>query len=266
VTVIIIQARTGSSRLPGKILMQAAGKTILERMIERVSAAKIADGIVVATTIRSEDDKIVSICEHNNYLYYRGHPTDLLDRHYKTAKEYGAKVVVKIPSDCPLIDPKIIDKVISYFHEHADKYDYVSNLHPPSYPDGNDVEVMTMDALRAAWFEAEKDYEREHTTPYIWEHPERFSIGNVVWESGYDYSMSHRFTLDYREDLEFIRRIYTELYTNECPIFSLDDIIQLLHNKPDIYEINNKYRGVNWYRNHINDLKTIDKTWTVFNS
>ena len=144
-TVIIVQARTGSSRLPGKVLLPLAGKTLLERMMERILASHEADGAVIATTIEQEDDPIVDLCLDNRFHIFRGHPTDLLDRHYNTAKEYGADIVVKIPSDCPLIDPAVIDKVIRFYKDNT--YDYVSNLHPATYPDGNDVEVMSMKAL-----------------------------------------------------------------------------------------------------------------------
>ncbi|MBT8387756.1 MAG: acylneuraminate cytidylyltransferase, partial [Ignavibacteria bacterium] len=164
---------------------------------------------------------------------------------------------VKIPSDCPLIDPNIIDKVIQYFIDNFPKYDFVSNLHPATYPDGNDVEVMTMTAIKDAWQYAKLPLEREHTTPFIWENPDKFRIGNVIWETGLDFSMTHRFTIDYKEDYDFIKTVYEELYL-ENNMFKLDDIINLLDDKPEIKKINEKYAGVNWYRNHLNELKTID--------
>jgi spore coat polysaccharide biosynthesis protein SpsF len=117
---------------------------------------------------------------------------------------------------------------------------------------------MTMAALETAWKEAKKPHEREHTTPFLWDQPERFSIHNVAWETGLDYSMSHRFTIDYPEDYDFIRAVYDELY----PRFSLQDILDLLQRRPDIYALNQKYAGVNWYRNHLADLKTVKPTET----
>jgi spore coat polysaccharide biosynthesis protein SpsF len=261
-TVIIVQARISSTRLPGKVLMPIVGKTLLERMMERLRDSRQADEIVIATTVEPEDDPIVELANHNNYNIFRGHPTDLLDRHYKAANEWGADIVVKVPSDCPLIDPSVIDKVIIYYKRNSDRYDYVSNLHPATYPDGNDVEVFSKEILKEAWLEATKDYEREHTTPYIWENPERFRIGDVRWETGYDYSMSHRFTIDYKEDYYFIKRVYDELWHEGFPIFSLRDILSLLENQPQIYFINSKYAGVNWYRHHLDDLRTIGKDQT----
>ena len=127
--------------------------------------------------------------------------------------------------------------------------------------DGNDVEVIPMDVLEAAYNEAKLPMEREHTTPFIWENKDRFRVGNVEWESGKDYSMSHRFTIDYKEDYDFISRVYDELHEGN-PNFGLDDIIKLLEEKPEIYDLNKMYAGVNWYRNHLNELKTISKEQT----
>ena len=261
--VIVIQARVGSTRFPRKILQDILGKPVLLRQLERVSQAKSFDKLVVATTLSPDDDIIEEICKNDGYEVFRGSENDLLDRHYQVGKKYNADNIVKIPSDCPLIDPKIIDKVIYYFIDNIDKYDFVSNLHPASYPDGNDVEIMTMSALEIAWKEAKVDFEREHTTPFIWDNPERFRIGNVEWEAQQNLSMDYRFTIDYLEDYQFIKTVYEELYPIN-PKFSLDDILDLLKQKPEIKEINSKYNGVNWYRNHINQLKTVAPTETKF--
>ena len=251
----------GSSRLPGKVLLPLADKPLLLRMFERVSFAKFAGEIVVALTNEELDNQLVLLCQKNKINYFRGSTLDLLDRHYKAAKKTSAEIVIKIPSDCPLIDHHIIDKVILYYINNREKYDFVSNLHPPSYPDGNDVEVMSFETLEAAWINAKKDFEREHTTPFIWENPDKFRIGNVVWETGLDYSMTHRFTIDYKEDYEFIKRVYDELYPKKNR-FGLKDILKLLEDKPELKKINNMYAGVNWYRNHINELKTISPEQT----
>jgi spore coat polysaccharide biosynthesis protein SpsF len=258
---IIIQARTGSTRLPGKIFLPLADKPLLLRIVERVNAVQTPKEIVVATSEDEADDPVNDLCILEGIDVYRGHPTNLLDRHYKAALNYEPDVVVKIPSDCPLIDPKIIDKVLHFYIHNADKYDYVSNLHPATYPDGNDVEVMPFDTLYKAWVSAGKQYELEHTTPYIWENPDLFRIGNVLWETGENYSMTHRFTIDYIEDYVFIKFIFEELYPVN-PLFSLDDILELLSLKPELMEINRKYAGVNWYRNHLDELKTISPEQT----
>jgi spore coat polysaccharide biosynthesis protein SpsF len=259
--VTVIQSRMDSTRLPGKVMMPLAGKPLLYRMYERVAASELIGKIIIAATEEEKDIPIIQLCKENKIDYYRGHSTDLLDRHYQAAKFFDADVVVKIPSDCPLIDPNIIDKVIKYYIDNHHNYDFVSNLHPPSYPDGNDVEIMTMQTLEDAWKNAKLPLEREHTTPYFWENPEKFRIGNIVWETGLDFSMTHRFTIDYQEDYDFIKTVYDELYS-ESKIFVLDDIINLLTGTPDIRKLNKKYAGVNWYRNHLNELKTIDPRQT----
>lgn len=245
-----------SSRLPGKVMLPLTGKPLILRMYERVALSKFSGKIVIAITDEMIDDELLKVCTQNIIETFRGNSFDLLDRHYKTAKKYQAEAVVKIPSDCPLIDPEIIDKVIQHYINNIEKYDYVSNLHPASYPDGNDVEIMSFDTLENAWINAKKNFEREHTTPYIWENLDNFRIGNVLWETGKDYSMTHRFTIDYKEDYDFIKKVYDELYY-ENPKFGLDDILNLLERKPDIKKINQMYAGVNWYRNYINELKTI---------
>ena len=257
----IVQARSGSSRLPGKILKTICDKTILELQLERMLKSKYAGKIIVATTRDKSDDIIESLCDNIDLECFRGHTTDLLDRHYKASLQYNPDAVVKIPSDCPLIDHRIIDKVISEFISSYPDYDYVSNLHPASYPDGNDVEIMKFSVLQTAWKEAEKDYEFEHTTPYLWERPEKFKIKNIIWENGLDFSMTHRFTIDYEEDYIFIKQIFEHLYYHN-PDFSLEDILILLNEKPELTEINKYYNGVNWYRNHIHELRTISDDQT----
>ncbi len=254
--VTVIQARTGSTRLPNKVLRPLAGKPLLTRMVERVLAAELAGMVVVATTTDAADDPIVTLCSAEGFPCYRGDAADLLDRHYRAGELYDAAAVIKIPSDCPLIDPRIIDRVIAHFLAHPDEFDYVSNLHPPSYPDGNDVEIMTTTALETAWREATRPMEREHTTPYLWENPDRFRIGSVYWESGLDYSMSHRWTIDYEEDYQFIAAVYDALYPLDR-LFSLDDILDYLALHPETEAINSRYAGVNWYRHHLDELRTV---------
>lgn len=256
-TLIIIQARRGSTRLRDKTLLPLCGKELLIRMVERVKSSIYGDNVVVATTEKKEDDIIEDLCKRESINCFRGSEYDLLDRHYKASLFYKADIVAKIPSDCPLIDPKIIDRVFEHFFRHYPEFDFVSNLHPATYPDGNDVEIMKFSSLESAWKKAREFHEREHTTPYIWDNPGLFNTGNVEWESGLDCSMSHRFTIDYIEDYEFIKTVFEELYPKN-PKFGLVDILDLIENvKPELKGINSKYLGVNWYRNHLERLKTI---------
>jgi len=254
--IIIVQARVNSTRLPGKVLLPLCGKEMLIRQIQRISKSRYASNIVVATTTNDSDRKIVRLCEKENIHVFRGSEDDLLDRHYKAAIFHEADVVCKIPSDCPLIDPNIIDMVFDYYILNEGSFDFVSNLHPPTYPDGNDVEIMPISVLKKAWIEANNEFQREHTTPYIWDNPDKFRTGNFRWQKGYNYSMTHRFTVDYREDYEFIKSVYNELFPRKHD-FTLYDILNLLREKPGLMEINKKFNGVNWYRGHLGKLNTI---------
>jgi spore coat polysaccharide biosynthesis protein SpsF len=254
---VVVQARVGSSRLPGKVLLPLCGAPLLQRLLERIQSARTRFEIVVATTTSPDDDPIRSLCRRLAVSWISGHPTDLLDRHLQAARVHGADVVVKVPSDCPLVDPAVVDRVLGHFLAAPGRYDFVSNLHPQTYPDGNDVEVMTSDALGAAWREATRPLEREHTTPFFWEHPNRFRVGNVPWESGLDLSRTHRFTVDYPEDYAFVARVYDELWSPTRPVFGLEEILDLLRDRPEIQGINAGLAGVNWYRNHLEELRTI---------
>lgn len=258
---ILVQARISSSRFPGKVLKEIQGKPILIHQLDRIAQIKTKTKLVVITSDQSSDDILVQVVKDYGYEVFRGSMDDLLDRHYQAALVYGAKIIVKIPSDCPLIDPKIIDQVLGYYLTSGSKFDFVSNLHPASYPDGNDVEVMSFSALKNAWKQAKKPLEREHTTPYFWENPDKFSIGNFGWESHLKLDMSHRFTLDYAEDFEFIKHVYDRLFPGNKN-FSLQDILDLLEQEPQLMELNEMYAGVNWYRHHLDELKTIDSSQT----
>ncbi len=259
--VTIIQARTGSSRLPAKVLLPLAGAPALLRQVERVQRAQLAGKVVIATSTAAEDDAIVDLSRNAGVDCFRGDMNDLLDRHYRAGQEFDAETVVKIPSDCPLIDPAIIDQVLRFYLRHRQEYDFVSNLHPPSWPDGNDVEVMPMPMLALAWREARRGHEREHTTPFFWDNPARFRIGNVRWETGFDYSMSHRWTLDYEEDYRMLSAVYDALYPLD-PAFTLKDILDLLKRRPALAALNDRYAGVNWYRNHLDELQTVSSDQT----
>ncbi|MCF8307115.1 MAG: glycosyltransferase family protein [Ignavibacteriales bacterium] len=253
----VIQARTESTRLPNKVFLSLAGAPLLQRQLERVQASRLSGKVIVATTENRSDNTIEKLCNRIGTEVFRGDADDLLDRHYHAALKYKADAVVKIPSDCPLIDPGIIDCVIGMFIRSGNKYDYLSNLHPASFPDGNDVEIMSFKSLENAWHNAKESYEREHTTPYLWEHPEIFRIGNYLWEGSEDLSMKMRWTIDYEEDYLFIRSVYDELYPGNKN-FGLYDILNLLERKPYLNEINKKYAGRYWYENHLSELKTIE--------
>lgn len=256
-TALVVQARTGSTRAPGKVLADVSGAPMLVRMLARLARVDRDVRVVVATTVDAADDTIAEISLAAGVPVYRGHPTDLLARHVGAARMVSADVVAKIPSDCPLVDRRVVETVLDGYFADEGAYDYFGNLHPASWPDGNDVEIVPVHLLELAAREATKAHEREHTTPFFWDQPERFRIGAARWERGTDLSMSHRFTVDYPEDIAFVRAVYEALLPEIGIDFSVDDVLALLEERPDIYAINAKYAGVNWYRHHLGELRTV---------
>ena len=230
-TVAIIQARMGSTRLPGKVLKNLEGATVLARVVNRVRRAKLIDELLVATTDRPADDAIVAECRKCSVAVSRGDQDDVLDRYFRAAQLTKAEIVVRITSDCPLIDPEITDQTIAAFLEA--RPDYSSNTLVRTYPRGLDTEVMSVDALARAWQAARKPYEREHVTPYIYEHPEEFRILSVTGDA--DYS-GHRWTVDTPEDLEFVRAIYACLKDNAT--FLWRDVLDVVHREPALMDLN----------------------------
>ena len=228
--VAIIQARTGSTRLPGKVFADIKGRPMLWHVAHRVRAAHALDEIIVATTTEPADNLIAEFCREYSLNCFRGSEKDVLDRYYQAAREYRADAVVRITSDCPLIDPEIIDKTVQSFLEKS--CDYASNSIVCSFPRGLDVEVMSFGALEVAWREAMRSYQRAHVTPYLYENPGRFKILSIT--AGADYS-AHRWTVDTPEDLEFVGAVYSRF---EDEIFLFKDVLKLLDREPDLAEIN----------------------------
>jgi len=235
--VAIIQARTGSTRLPGKVLKEIVGKPMLWHVIRRVKAAKLVNKLVVATTNKDDDKRVIEIAKELGVESFAGNEEDVLDRFFQAARKYKADIIVRITADDPFKDPVIIDKIIKIFLKNQDKVDYVSNTIKPTYPEGIDVEVFSFKALENAWRESSSKFDREHVTSYIWLNPQRFRLVNVENESG---DFSHlRWTVDTQEDLDFIREIYKRLY-REGRIFLMDEILSLLESEPKITKINEK--------------------------
>ena len=231
--IAVIQARVGATRLPGKVLKKIEGKTVLEHVINRVKAAKNISDIVVATTVNKEDLKIVKLCASLGISIFCGSEDDVLDRYYQTARLFKADHIVRITSDCPLIDPQIIEEVIElYFQKKAD---YASNTMPETFPDGLDTEVFSYKTLKKAWKNAKLSSEREHVTPYIRKYPNIFKIVNLKCE----YNLNDkRWTLDEPEDFKFIKIIYKNLYSEDS-LFGMIKILDFLKKHPEIEELNN---------------------------
>lgn len=230
--VAIIQARMGSTRLPGKVLLDLAGAPVLARVINRCRRAATLDEVVVATTILGGDDAIVDLCQTQNWPSFRGSEDDVLDRYYRAAMNSQTDVVVRITADCPLIDPELIDLTVEKFLE-GEACDYASNtLGAMTYPRGLDVEVFSFTALERAWQEDRNPAWREHVTPYIYYHPEKFRLLGIVNDS--DLS-DRRWTVDTPADLALIRQIYEYIGDDR---FSWRQVLGLLEEHPDWEEIN----------------------------
>ena len=229
--VAIIQARMGSTRLPGKVMELIAGETMLVRVVKRTRRASLIDSVVVATTMGRMDEPIVEECKKLNAPVFRGSEDDVLDRYYRAALACHAANVVRITSDCPLIDPEEIDKVVREFLDC--KSDYASNCLERTYPRGLDTEVMTIEALGRAWQEAREHYQRAHVTPYIYENPRLFKLCSVKTHGNYS---KHRWTVDTPEDLTFIRAIYQRL--DQRVDSSWKEILSVLSKEPQLVELN----------------------------
>ncbi|MBZ5652199.1 MAG: glycosyltransferase family protein [Acidobacteriia bacterium] len=232
-TLAIIQARMGSSRLPGKVLMDLGGASVLARVVGRLGRSQEITQIVVATTVAPADDAIVRECERLHVSCFRGSEDDVLDRYYQCARAYPANAIVRITSDCPLIDPNLVDETVIILKNQ--KADYASNVIPRTYPRGLDTEVFTSAALERAWREAHELYEREHVTPYFYEHPKTFRMASV--SGAVDYSR-YRWTLDTREDLELLRAIYSRFDSRHD--LSWQDVIALMEREPELAELNSQ--------------------------
>ncbi len=229
-TIGIIQARMGSTRLPGKVLAEVGGHPMLRHVVTRASKAQKLESVLVATTTDRSDDPVESFCRATGIPVFRGSVDDVLERYYRAARSVSAQSIARITGDCPLIDPGLIDEVVSLFLERS--YDYASNVHPPTYPDGLDTEVFSFAALERAFEEARLPSEREHVTSYMVNHPELFRLGAVRCDRDYSHM---RWTVDEAEDLAFVRAVFDEM---KSEAFGMRDVIALLEEKSELAAIN----------------------------
>jgi spore coat polysaccharide biosynthesis protein SpsF len=224
-----------SSRLPGKVLKEAGGRPLLERMVERVNRSVRVDETLVATTTDPSDDAIVDFCAAHKTPYFRGDLMDVLDRYYQAALSHQAEIVVRLTGDCPFIDPVLVDEIIEVLLREG--ADFACNRLPPpmtrTYPIGLDVEVCTFKALEIAWKNASEKHEREHVMPYLYEVPGRFKVVKIDYSSDYG---KLRWTVDTAQDLEFVQAVYAALDNRND--FSWLDVLQLVQAHPEIAEIN----------------------------
>jgi spore coat polysaccharide biosynthesis protein SpsF len=251
--VAIIQARIGSTRLPGKVLLKLGERTVLEQVIERVAAAGKVNRVIVATTDQPADLEIVKLCEKKGIGVFVGAENDVLDRFYQAAKLYQADHIVRITADCPLIDPAVINEVIE---EHLNsKADYTANTIKETYPDGEDVEVFTFDVLKRVWQEARLASEREHVTPYIRKHGELFKLISVEYPE--DHS-AKRWTLDNLEDYKFIKLVYDKLYKRQS-LFGMSDVFNLLKDIDEMDAINQHLTRNSGYQKSLQEDVALDQ-------
>ncbi|HEY6329369.1 MAG TPA: glycosyltransferase family protein [Blastocatellia bacterium] len=233
----IVQARMGSTRLPGKVLMDLAGEPMLERCLSRVARAQYLDNVIVATSGLEADDTIRHFCSRRGWDCFSGNENDVLDRYYQAARAYAVDIVARITSDCPLIEPEIVDWVIRDFVAGFPLMDYASNtIGQRTFPRGLDVEVFSFAALERAWTEDENPAWREHVTPYMYRYPRRFNLQQI--SNSADCS-ALRWTVDTAQDLEFARRVYSEMGNDT---FGWRDVLALLERKPELSRINGDVR------------------------
>jgi spore coat polysaccharide biosynthesis protein SpsF len=243
----IIQARMGSTRLPGKVLLPLEGKPVLRHVIERVRASRYVTDTVIATTESDDNLPIVKLCEELGAQVYRGSENDVLDRYYRAAKLLNPGHVVRITSDCPIMDAEVIDSVVKLHLESGS--DYTSNTMVETFPDGEDVEAFTFASLEKAHKEARLKSEREHVTPYIKKNKILFKLTNLV--SDKDYSRK-RWTIDNLEDYEFLKVVFKNLYRIN-PLFGMTDVIAFLEKNPGIESINRHIQRNEGYAKSLKD-------------
>lgn len=231
----ILQARTSSTRLPGKVLKPILGIPMLMRQVERIKKSKLIDKFVVATSTDPADNPIEQLCKDNGINCFRGSLDDVLDRFYQAAKLYNPIHIVRLTGDCPLQDPEIIDRVIEH-HLHGN-YDYTSSAVEPTFPDGLDAEIFRFSCLEDAWNEAQLPSQREHVSTFIYQQPKRYKIGSVKNNRDLSYL---RLTVDEPEDLEIVTIIYEALYHSNSS-FTTEDILDFLDKNPELPKINSRY-------------------------
>ena len=248
----VTQARVGSTRFYGKILKKINSKTLLEIHLKRISKSKFIDKIIVATSVNPDDKKIHKICKNLSYNFFAGSENDVLDRIYKASLKYKEyKYIVRLTSDCPLIDPILIDKVIKYCL--ANKLDYCSNTLNPTYPDGQDIEIFTLNALKKAWKNAKMPSEREHVTPYIWKNStynKKNMFKSENFDEGFDYS-NIRMTVDELNDYILVKKIVENLNYESGWL----DYVFFILNNPELKNINKFINRNEGYTKSLNNEK-----------
>ncbi len=239
---IIVQVRMGSTRLPGKILKNLnKNETVLDVLIKRLKLSKVANEIIIATTPDEKNALIVDVAKSYNLPYFIGSEENGLERYYQAAKNFNIEIVVKITSDCPFVDPKILDEMlIIYINNNYDYFKNVDGITP--FPIGFDIEIFSFEILEKLYNLGKTEYEKEHITPIFYNHPERFSIVSYNNEN-LKYFEDLRLCLDYKEDLVVLREVYKKLKERgKSIVFTLEDILEIVDENPEIMDINKHYK------------------------
>ena len=229
----IIQARCGSTRFPNKVFAEIDGKPLIWHVVNRLTYAKTIDKIIIATTNSSMDDAIEDWCVDNGVCCYRGSENDVLNRYYCASMMFPSDVIVRITADDPFKEPEIIDRVVSMLLDGD--YDIVTNNFPPSFPEGLDCEAFLFAALEQSEKSVCDPFEREHVTQYMYKHPNKFKIGNVVCNTNMSYL---RWTIDNHVDLDMVKAIYEHRNSENKGVLLMDEILGILQMHPEILEIN----------------------------
>lgn len=233
-----IEARMASTRLPSKTMKGILGRPMLELLIERLERAKTLDQIIIATTKEKEDNCIINVAKRIGIAFFRGSSEDVLDRVLEAAKTFQGDLIVEMTSDCPLLDPELIDRMVRFFLEND--FDYVGNTMKETFPQGSTIRIFTTKTLEEISRLTDDPFDRENVSLYIYQHPERFRLHNIEAPLKHRHP-EYRWTIDHEEDLRLVRRIYGYLYP-ENPTFSTDDIIELMRNKPELAQINAQFK------------------------
>tara|TARA_B100000575_G_C23141316_1_gene664268 strand:- start:1936 stop:2664 length:729 start_codon:yes stop_codon:yes gene_type:complete len=234
---VIIQARSGSKRLPNKVLLKLGDKTILEHVIERVKKVSSRKKIIIATTKNEKDKKIIHVAKKTKCFYFKGSERNVLSRYFDCSKKFKLNKIVRICSDSPFIDPEIIEKAHKIFKKK--KYDYVSNIIKPTYPAGMSVEIFNFESLKKANDSVTDKNEKEHVTPFIYRNKKIFKTKNFATKKKYK---NYRFSIDYKKDLIAMRKLYEIITKSKNKNISLDYLVKLMKENPKIRKINNNIK------------------------
>lgn len=241
--VAIIQARLGSTRLPGKVFLKLANKPLIWHVVNRLTYSKSIDKIVLATTTNPSDDDLYNWAKNEKICTYRGSENNVLERFYHAAKENNAKIIIRVTADDPFKDPQIIDKVIEKLE--MENLDFAYNNNPPTYPEGLDTEVFTFEALQKAFYSSNDDFEKEHVTQFFYRNLKLFKQSNYSYNEDLSYL---RWTIDTEIDLQMATQVYDNLY-NEARIFLMNDILEFLKSNPKIGLMNKDVIRSSMYKN-----------------